>query len=48
MPAVGEEKGKEFKYLRTVVCKHGGMEVEIWERAVKGKCVKGSLARIMR
>ena len=34
---------KEFKYLGTVLCKHGEMEGEI--RVVKGRCVLGSLAR---
>ena len=43
------EEVKEFKYLITVVCKHGAMEGEIIrERAVTGKCVIGSLARIMK
>ena len=40
------EKIKELKYL--VLCKHGEMEGEIRERTVKGKCAKGSLARVMR
>ena len=31
---------KEFKYLGTVLCKHGGMEEEIRERIVKGHSVK--------
>lgn len=29
----------EFKYLGTVLCNHGNMEVEIKERAVKGRQV---------
>ena len=39
---------KEFMYLGTVLCKHGGMEGEVRERAVKDRDVIGSLARIMR
>ncbi len=35
---------KEFKYLGTVLSKHG----EIRKRAVKGRSVIGSLARVMR
>ena len=42
------EEVKELKYLGTVQCKHGGMEGEIRGRAVKGRFVIGSLARIMR
>ncbi len=38
---------KEFKYFGTVLIKHGEME-EVRERAVKGRSVIGSLARIMR
>ena len=55
-PAVGKyevvlgEKMKEVKvqYLGSVQCKHEGMEREIRERTVKGRCVIGSLTRIMR
>ena len=49
--ALGEEKMEDvnkFKYLGTVLCKYGGMEGEIRERAVKGRCVIRPLARIMR
>ncbi len=35
---------KEFKYLGTVLIKHGEMEGEVRERAVKGRSVIGSLA----
>ena len=42
------EEVKEFKYLGTVLCKHGSMEGEIRERAVKGRQVIGSLGRIMK
>ena len=42
------EEVKEFKYLGTVVYKHREMEGEIRVRAVKGRCVIGSLARVMR
>ena len=42
------EEVNEFKYLGTVLCKHGSMEGEIKERAVKGRQVVGSLSRIMR
>ena len=41
------EEVKEFKYLETVLCKYGEMEGEIRERAVKGRCVIGSLVGIM-
>ena len=30
---------KEFKYLGTVLCKHGEMEREIIERVVKDRCI---------
>ncbi len=34
---------KEFKYLGTVLSKHGGMEGEVRERrAVKGRSIMGS------
>ncbi len=39
---------KEFKYLGTVLSKHGEMEREVRERAVKGRNVIGSLARVMK
>ncbi len=31
------EEVSEFKYLGTVLCKHGGMEGEIRERVMKGR-----------
>ncbi len=37
----------EFKYLGSVMCKHGGTEGEIRERALQGRKVVGSLGRIM-
>ena len=40
-------RSEEFKYLRKVLCKHGEMEGEI-ESALKGRCVMGSLASIMK
>ncbi len=39
---------KEFKYLGAVLSEHGEMEGEVRERAVKGRSVIGSLARVMR
>ncbi len=39
---------KEFKYSGTVFSKHGEMEGEVRERAVKGRSVIGSLARVMK
>ena len=42
------EEMKKLKYLGTVLCKYGGMEGEIREKAVKGRCVIELLARIMR
>ncbi len=38
------EEVNEFKYLGTVLCKHGGMEGELRERVMKGRSVVGSLA----
>ncbi len=38
---------KEFKYLGRVLSKHGEME-EVRERAMKGRSVIGSLARVMK
>ncbi len=42
------EEVTQFKYLGTVLCRHGEMEGEI--REIAGKCmsVSGSLARVMR
>ncbi len=39
---------KEFKYLGTVLKRNGEMEGEVRERAVKGRSVIGSLARVMK
>ncbi len=39
---------KEFKYLGTVLSKHREMEGEVRERAVKGRSVIVSLARVMK
>ncbi len=38
----------EFKYLGTVLCKHGGMEGEIRERVMKSRIVVGLLAGVMK
>ncbi len=43
---LGKEKMEEmnkFKYLGTVLCKHGSMVGEIRERTVKGRQVMGAL-----
>ncbi len=48
---LGKEKMQEvneFKYLGTILCKHGGMEGEIRERTVKGRQVMGALERVMK
>ncbi len=37
------EEVNEFKYLGTILCKHGSMEGEIRERTVKGRQVMGAL-----
>ncbi len=42
------EDVSEFKYLGTVLCKHGGMEGEIREQVTTGRIVVGSLARVMK
>ncbi len=42
------EEVSEFKYLGTVLCKHGGMEGEIRERVMKGRSVVGSIAGVMK
>ncbi len=42
------EEVSEFKYLGTVLCKHGGMEGEIRERVMKGRSVVGYLAGVMK
>ncbi len=41
------EEANEFKYLGSIMCKHGGTEGEIRERALQGRRVAGSLGRIM-
>ncbi len=44
----GEEmQVSEFKYLGSVMCKHGGTEGEIRERALQGRRVAGSLRQII-
>ncbi len=35
------EEVNEFKYLGTILCKHGSMEGEMRERTVKGRQVMG-------
>ncbi len=42
------EEVNEFKYLGSVMCKHGGTEGETTERALQGRKVVGSLGRIMK
>ncbi len=37
------EEVNEFKYLGTILCKHGSMGEEIMERAVKGRQVMGEV-----
>ncbi len=41
------EEVNEFKYIESVICKHGGSERETRERALQGRRVAGSLGRIM-
>jgi len=48
MDGVRLEEVREFKYLGTILCKHGSMDGEIRERAVQGRRVIGSLGRIMK
>ncbi len=38
----------EFKYLGTILCKHGSMDGVIRERTVKGRQVMGALQRVMQ
>ncbi len=48
---LGSEKMEEvsdFKYLGTMLCKHGGMEREIREQFMRGRSVVGSLAGVMK
>ncbi len=42
------EEVSEFKYLGTVLYKHGGKEGEIRERVTKGRSVVGSLTGVMK
>ncbi len=42
------EEVNEFKYLGTVLCKHGGMEGEIREQVMKDRSIVGSLAGVMK
>ncbi len=42
------EEVNEFKYLGTILRKHGSMEGEMRERTVKGRQVMGALERVMR
>ncbi len=42
------EEVSEFKYLGTVLCKHGEMEGEIRARMVKGRSVVGLLSGVMK
>ncbi len=42
------EEMSDFKYLGTVICKHGGMEGEIRERVMKGRSVVGLLTGVMK
>ncbi len=41
------EEVNEFKYLGSIMCKHGGTKGETRERALQGRKVVGSLRRIM-
>jgi len=42
------EEVQKFKYLGSIMCKHGSMDGETRERAVQGRKVVGSLGRIMK
>ncbi len=48
---LGKEKMEEvndFKYLETILCKHGSIEGEKRERKIKGRQVMGALERVMK
>ncbi len=47
MNGVEMEEVKELKYLVSVMCKYGGTEGEIGERALQGRRLAGSLGPIM-
>lgn len=42
------EEVKDYKYLESLLCKHGGMEGEIRERSVNGRQIIGSLGWILK
>ncbi len=42
------EEVNEFKYLGTILCKHGSMEREIEERTEKGRQGMGALQRVTK
>ncbi len=42
------EEVHEFKYLGSIMCKHGSMEGETRERAMQGRKVVGSVWRMMK
>ncbi len=42
------EEVNEFKYLGTILCKHGSMEGEIGVRTAKGRQVMGVLERVIK
>lgn len=42
------EEVSEYKYLGTVLYKHGSKEEEVREKVVKGKCLIGALERNMK
>ncbi len=42
------EEIHEFKYLGSIMCKHGNMEGETRERDVQGRKVVGSLGHMIK
>ncbi len=42
------EEVNEFRYLGTILCKHGSTEGEIRERTVKGRQVMGAMERVKK